>query len=217
VHADRLRDISYEVVMRMPPLETDRLLIRPFVLDDLENIYQILDIELSEAEFGNEGPQSRDGRRHWLEWAVRNYEELAKLYQPPYGDRAVVLKQGSRLIGAIGYVPCLGPFAQLPGLGPSDPAPTSLITPEFGLYYAFSPAYQRQGHASEAALAMIDFAFTQLHLKRIIATTTHNNAASMGVMRKVGMRIARNPYPEPHWLQVVGVLDNPSESYLGKV
>jgi hypothetical protein len=28
------------------------------------------------------------------------------------------------------------------------------------------------------------------------------------VMRKLGMRIERNPLPEPPWLQIVGVLDN---------
>jgi hypothetical protein len=27
-------------------------------------------------------------------------------------------------------------------------------------------------------------------------------------MRKLGMRIEKNPYPEPPWLQVVGILDN---------
>jgi RimJ/RimL family protein N-acetyltransferase len=198
--------------MRMPALETDRLLIRPFVLDDLDGIYQILDVELSEAEFGNEGPQSRAGRRLWLEWCIRNYAELAKLYQPPYGDRAVVLKSSGQLIGAIGYVPSFAPFDQLPGFGPGTPTPNRRASPEFGLYYAFSPAYQRKGYASEATRAMIDYAFTQLNLKRIIATTTYDNAASIGVMRKVGMRVERNPYADPPWLQIVGVLDNPAGS-----
>jgi hypothetical protein len=30
----------------------------------------------------------------------------------------------------------------------------------------------------------------------------------MGVMRKLGMHLERNPYPEPPWLQVVGVIEN---------
>ena len=55
---------------------------------------------------------------------------------------------------------------------------------------------------------MIDFAFKQLHLTRIIATTDYSNIASQGVMRKVGMKITRNPLPDPPWLQVVGVLEN---------
>jgi hypothetical protein len=29
-------------------------------------------------------------------------------------------------------------------------------------------------------------------------------------MRKLGMRIERNPYPDPFWLQIVGVLANPA-------
>src|SRR5690349_3812981 len=122
---------------RMPPLGTARLLIRPFVIEDLEPLHQILDVELSEADFGTEGAQSLDERREWLQWTVLNYDQLAKLYQPPYGDRAIVLKQTGLLIGAIGYVPCLGPFWQLPGFaaGPSI-ATRPGFTAEFGLYYA---------------------------------------------------------------------------------
>jgi len=35
------------------------------------------------------------------------------------------------------------------------------------------------------------------------------NLGSQGVMRRLGMQILRNPYPEPVWLQVAGVLKNP--------
>jgi ribosomal-protein-alanine N-acetyltransferase len=107
-------------------------------------------------------------------------------------------------------VPCLGPYGQLPGFDPGgDTASARLSIAEFGLFYAFSPTQQRQGYATEAARTMIDYAFTQLRLKRIIATTTYDNAASMAVMRKLGMRITKNPYPDPPWLQVVGVLEYP--------
>jgi RimJ/RimL family protein N-acetyltransferase len=78
------------------------------------------------------------------------------------------------------------------------------------LYYALSPARHRRGYATEAVRAMIDYAFRRLRLRRIIATTTYNNEASMGVMRKVGMCIEKNPFPDPPWLQVVGVLEAPS-------
>ena len=44
---------------RMPPLETARLLIRPFVMADLEALHQIVDIELSDADFGTAG-ETRD-------------------------------------------------------------------------------------------------------------------------------------------------------------
>ena len=56
---------------------------------------------------------------------------------------------------------------------------------------------------------LIDFAFQQLRVKRLIATTEYDNLASIGVMRKLGMTLAKNPLPDPPWLQVVGILDHP--------
>ncbi|HLF36431.1 MAG TPA: GNAT family N-acetyltransferase, partial [Anaerolineales bacterium] len=55
--------------------------------------------------------------------------------------------------------------------------------------------------------ALIEYAFVRLRLARIVATTTYDNTASVGVMRKLGMRVERNPLAEPPWLQVVGVLE----------
>lgn len=193
--------------MSIPDLETERLIIRALRMDDLDDIHRLLDIELGEADFGTEGAGSREERAHWLQWTIMGYKELAKLYQPPYGERAVVLKQTGQLIGACGYVPCLDAFGQLPSLR-NEGSVKGYFSTEFGLFYAFSPAYQRQGYATEATKAMIDYAFTRLKLRRIVATTTYDNAASITVMRKVGMRIERNPYPDPPWLQVVGLLEN---------
>jgi len=201
------------VMMGVPPLETERLIVRPFTMDDLDDVHQLLDVDLHDADFGSEGAVTRDERPQWLRWMVMSYEELARLYQPPYGDRAVTLKQTGQVIGACGYVPCFAPFGQLPlfrsgSNGAADSVAERLFTAEFGLFYAFSPAFQRQGYATEATRALIDYAFAQLNLRRIVATTMYDNAASMGVMRKLGMRIERNPFVDPPWFQVVGVLEN---------
>lgn len=197
--------------MEMPPLETARLLIRPFTFADLDAAVQLLDIDLAGANVGAAPIESRAEREQWLRWTVLNYDQLARLYQPPYGDRAVVLKSSSQLIGAVGYVPCLAPFQQYHTLRQAEAAPTTLYSTEFGLYYAFAPAVQRQGYATEAASALIGYAFNQLRLGRVIAQTSYDNLASMGVMRKLGMQIERNPYPDPPWLQIVGVLANPAQ------
>jgi len=45
-----------------------------------------------------------------------------------------------------------------------------------------------------------------LHLARVVATTERENVASIGVMRRLGMRVEENLQPEPAWFQVVGVL-----------
>jgi ribosomal-protein-alanine N-acetyltransferase len=197
----------------MPSLETPRLIIRPFSVDDLTPIHRLLDVELREVELGTAGVQTLHERAQWLQWTILSYTQLAQLYQPPYGERAVVHKHTGQLIGACGFVPCLDAFEQIPGFSAaSTPFPHLLATPEFGLFYAIAPAFQGQGYATEAAHAMVHYAFAHLRLKRVVATTTFENAASIGVMRKLGMHIARNPYPEPSWLQVVGVLVNPAVS-----
>jgi RimJ/RimL family protein N-acetyltransferase len=49
-------------------------------------------------------------------------------------------------------------------------------------------------------------------LATVIATTRYDNLASQRVMERLGMRVERNPHPEPPWFQVVGTLDNPAFS-----
>jgi len=193
----------------MLPLQTERLWIRPFVMEDLEVVHRLLDIELAEADLGTEKTTTLAERARWLQWSVLNYSQLAMLHQPPYGDRAVVLKATDQVIGACGFVPCLNAFEQLPAFASSEiPAAPGRYSTEFGLFYAISPAHQRQGYATEAAQALVDYAFRHLGLQRIVATTSYDNPGSMGVMRKLGMQIEKNPLPGPPWLQVVGVLES---------
>ncbi len=196
-------------MLDMPILETTRLLIRPFVIEDLPDVHRLFDVELHDADLHADKMESMAERAAWLQWSVLNTVQLAKLYQPPYGDRAAVLKSSGQLVGACGFVPCLAPFELLPGFGPGDSSGRpDRYSPEFGLFYAISPAHRRQGYATEAAQALVDYAFRHLHLKRVVATTDYDNLGSLGVMRKLGMRIEKNPRPEPPWLQVVGVVES---------
>jgi [ribosomal protein S5]-alanine N-acetyltransferase len=184
-------------------LTTPRLTIRPFVMEDLETYHAI-----ANAGFGI---SPLEERREWIEWTVRNYVALASLYQPPYGDRAIVLNATGELIGSVGIVPCLMPFDRLPYFRALQPnADGSLMRPEMGLYWVMSPAHQRQGYTVEAANAVVEYLFREFNMSRIVATTEYDNEGSMGVMRKLGMRIEKNPDPTPEWFQVVGILENPS-------
>ncbi|MBX3000642.1 MAG: GNAT family N-acetyltransferase [Caldilineaceae bacterium] len=195
--------------MKMPPLETDRLRIRPFQMDDFEAIHRILDIELEDAVHDNERlAQARTARRRWLQWISLNPDELAALYQPPYGDRAVVLKESGEVIGVCGYAPVMMPLEQIPYFHTDKSRSPARNVNEFGLYWAISTAHQGQGYATEAGKALIDYAFGSLNLKRIVANTDYDNFASQGVMRKLGMTILRNPEPEPPWMQIIGVLEH---------
>ncbi len=193
--------------MSSPAIETPRLIIRPFIPEDLQTIHRILDLTFGDGSRIDD-PAALAERRSWLEWSILSQEWFPKLHQPPYGERAVVLKATGGLIGAVGLVPSFDRFEQLPSLGAAS-YPASFATPELGLFWAIDPAQQRQGYATEAGRAIVGLAFGELRAKRIIATTEHDNLASQAVMRKLGMRIERNPLPEPPWLQVVGILDNP--------
>jgi [ribosomal protein S5]-alanine N-acetyltransferase len=187
----------------LPAIETERLIIRPFVMDELEAAHRVLSAAWQEPEFGR--AKTLPERERWLRWTVENEAMLAELYQPPYGDRAVVSKSDYRLVGSVGLVPSIGPFGQMPGF-PAHSGSRRWF-PEVGLYWAVDPAYQGQGIATEAARALIDRVADQFNLGRIIATTEFDNHRSQAVMRKLGMTLLRNPESEPRWLQVVGVLE----------
>jgi ribosomal-protein-alanine N-acetyltransferase len=180
------RDPSNVGRVRIPPLPTPRLTVRELAGSDRAAVEGLLEGD----------------RRRWLEWTQLGYEQLAELRQPPYGERAVELHETGAVAGLVGLVPALGPF----GLLPSWPEPGSLLRPEVGLYWIVAPEQRGRGIATEAAAALVAHAFAELRLARVVATTEHENLASIGVMRRLGMRIERNPGPEPPWFQTVGVL-----------
>ena len=197
----------------MTTIQTERLVLRAFKLEDLDAIFQLLDVDSGDVAMDKPAAvaEARAERRRWLEWSILNYDALDRLHQPPYGDRAIVLRTGGDLIGACGFAPVLLPFGQLPGWrsAPALPARPARNTNEMGLYWEIAAQHRRQGYAAEAGAALIRYAFTELNLQRIVATTTYDNAASIGVMRKLGMTIEHNPLPEPPWMQIVGVKPNP--------
>jgi RimJ/RimL family protein N-acetyltransferase len=184
----------------MRTLETDRLNIRAFTRQDVDTYQRLL-----VAAFGSDSdPSAEERRRIIFEYQVAADAGLALLHQTPYGDRAIVLRDSGEIVGSVGYAACLMPFGLLPSF-----EPTERFTSEVGLFWALFPEHERRGYATEAAAAMISYAFEDLRLRRIVATTEHDNTRSLNVMRRLGMRIERNPQAEPAWLQSVGILDHP--------
>jgi RimJ/RimL family protein N-acetyltransferase len=182
--------------LRMPDFETERLIVREYTQDDLEGRHRLM----VEA-FGGQLP--RKETQSWLDWTVASYRELGRLYQPPYGDRAVVLRETGASIGSVGVVPSVIPWGALYG------DTNSTLSAEIGLFWAILPNHWGKGYASEATQPIIDFLFTQFKAHRIVATTEHDNIASQRVMDKLGMTIKRNPGQQPGWFQVIGVLNAP--------
>jgi RimJ/RimL family protein N-acetyltransferase len=177
----------------MRELETRRLLIRALVPDDLRAYRELRELPATD------GPVIVE-MLTYCQLADRVSERLA---QPPLFDRAITLKADGRLVGSVGFVPCMAPFGSLPGVGGN----VSKNQLEMGLFWATHPDERGHGYASEAARAMVDYAFESLGVARLVALTEHTNGASIAVMRSLGMRIERNPKADPAWFQTVGILD----------
>jgi RimJ/RimL family protein N-acetyltransferase len=185
--------------MVFPLFETDRLLIRPFTLDDLEALHRILDFEL----MWSGEPLTREDRQEVLEGNIAAYG-----LDVPCGWRAVVGKAGHPLMGMVRLnVELLTPDVRALCASPGEERVGPFNTMEYYLGYALSPAHWGRGYATEAARAMMEFAFGEMKLPRILAETSEANIRSQSVMRRLGMRLV--PAPRPGWPdRIVGLVEN---------
>jgi RimJ/RimL family protein N-acetyltransferase len=185
--------------MAFPVFETDRLLIRPFTLDDLDELHRILDFEL----LWSGEPLTKEDRQEVLEGNI-----AACGLDVPCGWRAVVGKDDPRLMGMVRLnVELLAPEVQALFLSPADGGARPFNTMEYFLGYALSPAYWGHGYATEAARAMVRYAFQEMKLPRLLAETSEENTRSQNVMRRLGMRLVSAP--RPGWPdRIVGLLEN---------
>lgn len=182
--------------MKIESLDSERLRIRPFNEDDLDNCQRFRrDVfELDEA---------RAQAQSWLRWTIGSYCELANLGQPPYADYAVELKGSGIFIGSVGIVPTVVPWGALKG-----DAWDTLLNAEIGLFWGILPEYRRRGYATEAAGALLDYLFHDLQARQLVATTERENIASQRTMVKLGMKLYENPHSAPQWCQIVGLIAN---------
>ena len=187
----------------MPILHTERLEIRPIRTGDLAACHQLYK-DIGWAEPQRSEADNFERRRSWVDWSIANERELARLNQPPMGERTVIDRATGDFVGLVGFNPSLSPFGQLPSFGGVENAPCTL---EMGMFWAISPPRQGKGLATEAAQALIDYMFDVRRLSRIVATTENDNHASQRVMRRLGMTVERNPFPDPFYFETVGFLD----------
>ena len=63
--------------------------------------------------------------------------------------------------------------------------------PDVDIGFAILPTFRSQGFAFESASAVLDYGRTEFGLKRIVAITDPDNAGSIRVLQKIGMRFER--------------------------
>ncbi|WP_310829162.1 GNAT family N-acetyltransferase [Paenibacillus pedocola] len=143
-------------------LETNRLIIREFTLEDLEEVHAYASDPLV-AKYMIWGPNSEAETRDYLKLTIDMQKQ-----SPRRGfEFAVVLKATNQLLGGC-------------GLHLSDPKQG-----EIG--YCFNPLFWKQGYTSEAAEALLKLGFREFGLHRIYATCRPDNIGSAKVMQKIGM------------------------------
>jgi RimJ/RimL family protein N-acetyltransferase len=150
----------------MQAIETARLYLRQFTLNDLDDLYRIYsDAEI--MKYIGKGVRTRAETESAIHNILKHWE------QNNFGMWAVVHKTDCKTIGRCGLC-----FLDK--------------TPEVELGYALDKFYWNQGLATEASLASLNYGFEILQLEKIVAIARPENIASQRVMQKVGMKYEKN-------------------------
>ena len=144
-------------------LETPRLWLRPMKPDDMESLLAIFADPKVMAAF--DAPPF--DHVQMLQWVQRNLDHQAS---HGYGLFSVILKSNRLLIGDCGLE-----LIEVEGH----------VVAELG--YDFRSDHWYQGYATEAAMAVRDYAFRQLLLPRLTSIIRVGNIPSRRVAEKIGM------------------------------
>lgn len=162
-------------------LETERLLLRPFTVDDVDDLLGIF----SDPEAMRYYPATK-GRQEtieWIDWNLRSYREHA------FGLWAAIRKDTTQFVGQCGLI------LQRDVDGHD----------EVEIGYSFLRRQWNVGFATEAAIACRDFGFTTLDRTHLVSLIDPANAASKRVAQKVGMSLEKEVDRWGKRIQVYGV------------
>jgi RimJ/RimL family protein N-acetyltransferase len=148
-------------------LETERLNLRQIAAGDAEFILELLNEPSFLRNIGDKGVRTVDDARQYIaDGPVESYERLG------FGLWLVELKDSKVPIGICGLV-----------------KRDALTDVDIG--YAFLPRFWSMGYAYESASAVKSYAMNVLGLKRLLAITSQENAGSIKVLEKIGLKFDR--------------------------
>ncbi len=148
------------------PVVTARLRLRPFSRGDVDAVYSYRSLP-EVARYLFDEPMSHE------ECAEAVRVRTGQIAFTGEGDKillAVERQDDGHLVGEVSLI-----WRSVPDL-------------QGELGYILHPAAWGNGYATEAAAALLDFGFGDAGLHRIYARCDARNAASAGVMRRLGMR-----------------------------
>ncbi len=147
-------------------LYTSRLTLRPATLDDAAFFLKILNEPSYHQNIGDRGVRTLEQAQNYLENRVLSY------YQK-MGFGVLIIKLKDRPQEApIGF----SSLREREGL------------PDIDLGYALLTEFRGKGYALEAAKRTLEHARDDLKFKRLVGYTNRDNAPSMRVLEKLGMK-----------------------------
>lgn len=141
-------------------IETPRLVLRTVTVEDVDAVAQTWDLD--------GGPVSRQEAQQRVAWMLENHAQNAP-GNLVHLCLAMIHKEAQEWIGWC-------------GLDGRDPAQANPV-----LFYLLKRRYWGQGLATEAAGAVLGYAFRELGLARVDGGAAPDNVASRRVMEKIGM------------------------------
>lgn len=149
-----------------PTLQTKRLSLRPFTLDDCDALFEIT----QEPDIFQYFPTKTAWTMEKVERSLRH--QMSHWNNMGYGLFAVTAQSDGQFMGWCGleYLP---------------------ETNETEVGYLLGHAFWGKGYATEAAKASVRFGRRELGLKEIIGLTDPLNIASQRVLEKCGLRLTR--------------------------
>ena len=161
------RDFSNRSRPRDLVLETTRLTLRRLTPADAPFILELLNDPSFVRYIGDKGVRTREDAVGYITAGpIASYERHG------FGLFLVELKEGRVPIGICGLL-------KRDWLEDVD------------VGFAFLPRFWSQGYARESASAVLDFGRDRWRLARILAITSPDNVASIGLLTKVGFRLDR--------------------------
>jgi len=146
-------------------IETDRLIIRPFIYDDLPAFKKLLDI----PEVTGWGMQ-KDRAEDFLNWYITNYDNMDIIAGIVcFG----VFDKSGNVLGAV-------------GAGEHDDLH------ETEIFYNLLPEARGNGYATEAVKAVTNWVFANYHIPYIIGTVKTDNIPSQRVLEHCGYQYVEN-------------------------
>ena len=149
----------------MPEIETERLLLRMFRRDDLDNLAGLFSDPEVMRYVGEGNTVNREETAKALQSIIKHWETHG------FGRWAAVDRVTNEFVGFGGLRSLLG-------------------TPE--VVYHFATAHWGKGLATELARASLRFGFEERSFDRIVAIAKPKNAASIHVMEKLGMHYEKH-------------------------